>query len=31
MVLTLSVDPSRFSDLRIPDLVRLGPAVPVNT
>jgi transglutaminase-like putative cysteine protease len=31
MILTLSVHPSRFSDLQTPDFVRLDPAVPANT
>ena len=31
MMLTLSVHPSRFSDLQTPDLVRLDPPVPANT
>jgi hypothetical protein len=31
MILTLSVHPSRFSDLQTPDLVRLDPPIPANT
>jgi transglutaminase-like putative cysteine protease len=31
MILTLSVHPSRFSDLRTPNLMRLDPPIPSNT
>ncbi len=31
MILTLSVHPSRFSDLQTPDLIQLAPAIPANT
>ena len=31
MILTLSVHPSRFADLLMPDCVRLDPPVPANT
>ncbi len=31
MILTLSVHPSRFSDLRTPNLVRLDPPIPTDT
>ena len=31
MILTLSVHPSRFSDLLTPDRVRLDPPIPANT
>ena len=31
MILTLSVHPSRFSDLLTPDRVRVDPAIPANT
>ena len=31
MILTLSVHPSRFSDLRTPNLMRLDPPVPANS
>jgi hypothetical protein len=31
MILTPSVHPSCFSDLQIPDLVRLDPPIPANT
>jgi transglutaminase-like putative cysteine protease len=31
MILTLSVHPSRFSDLQTPDLMRLDPPIPANT
>jgi hypothetical protein len=31
MILTLSVHPSRFSDLLTPDRMRLDPPIPANT